>query len=325
MKVKSWLQWAPVDLKGGMGGAEVCARSLHRELESQGIRSKISSDPYDLDDSWDVIHTHGPWALPKKSVKSIRAHTLHGTTLGRMWACREFLWLGGYRSYAGEVRGVLQSDLVFGVHDQLHLLKAATLMGKKAVPIWNGWDSALQPAPLSQDLRNKLQSFGKFFCFVGRGDDPMKNTRMLRTLLDQIPELKIVAVPGVGFEPSDRVFATGRLDPAQILSIHEMSLGLLVPSKYEGLPLVVLEALGHGYPVISAPAGGVPRLPENLQQFHVISLDSGQWIEKIRELLKRGTPPNPTASREANRQQLMTWKKVVENSLQAAESVLEKR
>ena len=40
---------------------------------------------------------------------------------------------------------------------------------------------------------------------------------------------------------------------------------LLILSKYEGLPLVLLEAMSFGLPVISSRAGGIPEIVKNLQ------------------------------------------------------------
>src|SRR5262249_41443036 len=93
----NWLQWSSIDLKNGLGGVEVHARSVARELEKKGVTVGFSQDPSEvLNPRWDVVHTHGSAPGPKGLKSAVRVHTLHGTTLGRMAACGEWTWPGGY-------------------------------------------------------------------------------------------------------------------------------------------------------------------------------------------------------------------------------------
>src|SRR5689334_20523543 len=103
-----WLQWATYDLKSGLGGVEMHARCVDRELRKLGVDAHISSNPEDfLDPTWDVIHTHGTgiqWGLEMRQSarflplkrRPVRIHGVHGETLGRMRACHEWTWVGGY-------------------------------------------------------------------------------------------------------------------------------------------------------------------------------------------------------------------------------------
>ncbi len=314
-----WLQWSPHDLSYGLGGVEVHARSVHRELLGFGVDSHLSSDPHRLDDSWDVIQTHGCGPLPEFSKrKAIRVHTLHGTTLGRVSACREWLWPGGYLAYGKEGLGVVRGDVILGVHPGIHLLSLARLLGKKTAVCWNGWDSGQAEAGLPLEFKSKLDQFGSFFCFVGRGDDPVKNTPWIEKILKSAPQMKLVAIPGEGFKASEQILTSGLLNPSQIISVLRRSLGLLLCSHYEGLPLVVLEALGWGIPVYTTEVGGLSYLSRELQGLHLLPLEESVWksaLSSAKDL------QGSVERREWNRKLIPSWKEVARTVLEGVREV----
>jgi hypothetical protein len=322
-----WLQWSTNDLARGLGGVEVHARSLHRELESLGVESKLSSDPAELLQSWDVIQTHGSSPLPL-SVKprGVRLHTLHGTTIGRMAACREWLWPGGYLAYGKEWTGVLQSQVILAVHPGLHLLKIARELGRKTAICWNGWDSALAPAVLSIDLEKKLQSTGLFFCFIGRGDDVVKDAEFLQGVFSGERGFRLAAIPGAGFESSRAVVRLGQLEPSQVISILRRSLGLVLCSHYEGLPLVVLEALAAGVPVFTTRVGGVGFLSSGLKGLTFMDKKPKEWKEALRKSAQEAVFVQDREARaKANRVLLTSWRDVAKTALQAVRGYQEDR
>ena len=60
----------------------------------------------------------------------------------------------------------------------------------------------------------------------------------------------------------DRVRFAGWLDAAQVREAISASRGMVLPSFSEGLPVVLMESLALGRPVISTAVGGVPELVE---------------------------------------------------------------
>jgi len=61
---------------------------------------------------------------------------------------------------------------------------------------------------------------------------------------------------------------------------------MLVPSKIEGLPGVILEALSCGVPVIASNVGGIPEVVHNEENGYVIKeFDRAEYISKIKKVL----------------------------------------
>ena len=62
---------------------------------------------------------------------------------------------------------------------------------------------------------------------------------------------------------------------------------LVIPSKHEGMPRVLLEAFSAGLPVVAFPVGGIPEVIENeVTGFLTRAADPGELAEKLREVLE---------------------------------------
>ncbi|MEK6577730.1 MAG: glycosyltransferase family 4 protein, partial [Bdellovibrionota bacterium] len=296
-----WLQWSTIDLEKGLGGVEVHARSLARELSKLGVKPKFSSDPKELMNSdWDVIQTHGsgfPAQFIRKS-KSIRIQTLHGSTLGRMFACREFFWLGGYHAELREIFGILNSDIVLSVRPNVSLFRLARKVGKINAVSWNGWDAE---SPEQDEINfAEIEKIKPFFLYIGRGIDPPKGADFLNAALPELHSInsnfKLVAVPGEGFENNTDVFKTGRVSSKGVSQILKLSKALIAPSRYEGNALVLLEALAHGVPVVSTRVGAVDFLSPEIQGLFIIDDPTPEAI--VAAIKKIESLPTDSTSRQ---------------------------
>jgi glycosyltransferase involved in cell wall biosynthesis len=94
--------------------------------------------------------------------------------------------------------------------------------------------------------------------------------------------------------------------------LHTASL-LLVPSAFEGQPLVVFEALASGLPVIASD-----RVPQTLPTVHVAAFgNSLNWVEMIHKVLDESIDADGLTESIANhRIEIINshWKKMYENS-----------
>jgi glycosyltransferase involved in cell wall biosynthesis len=59
---------------------------------------------------------------------------------------------------------------------------------------------------------------------------------------------------------SKRITMLGSLDQAELAELHRLCNAFILTSAYEGLPLVVLEALACGTPVVTTRCGETPKL-----------------------------------------------------------------
>ncbi len=329
-----WLQWSTANLTGGLGGVEVHARSLARELTQLGVDVVLSSDVKDLASAeWDVVQTHGS-AFARGHQNAVSVHTLHGSTMERMVACREWAWPGGYRAWGQEIFGTLYSDVTLAVHADLWLFKLSKRISKISEVCWNGWDSKeSSPEQLPSELLQKLRDINRpFWLFVGRGDDFVKGADRVCSILDGFESMRLVAAPGSGFESRSDVVATGRLTPSQVSALMSRAQGLLVASYYEGLPLVILEALAEGTPVVATAVGGIPMLPEGLRGlFTVPSLRSRLGLsDKMKSSIRLAEAEDLSdfgrkKRGDANKVLLPSWRSVAKIALDAAENAIRKK
>lgn len=330
-----WLQWAPFDLENGMGGVETHARSVARELQKLGVQTYFSSDPKDIvSPQWDVVHTHGSGVPIRKEIsqratniatRPIRIHTLHGMTYERMWACGEMTWPGGYAATTRELSGVLMADVVASIHPKMSFYKLGEKLKKNCVLCWNGWDSDEGEDPtLPEELA--LKDTSDSWVFVGRGNDTMKGVDRLFGLIAS-GEVKVTAVPGAGFEDQEEVLKTGRLNHAQIGALLKKSKGLILPSRYEGLALVVLEALGNGIPVICSNVGGMGLIPPNIHGYYCLDDQTPDSFScAIKEASKLDTSETARLSRAHHNQSLLyRWSDVAQVCFNAVQTAIENR
>jgi glycosyltransferase involved in cell wall biosynthesis len=106
--------------------------------------------------------------------------------------------------------------------------------------------------------------------FLGGFENPVKGgldlLAALPAMLDAAPSLRIeLAGPGdppreLGSFDAERVRWSGWLDPEAKRSALAAAGIVLMPSRSEGLPVVLLEAMAYGRAVVATSVGGIPEL-----------------------------------------------------------------
>lgn len=263
----------PIEIAAEHAGVEFSRFEVGRGPDIRSARRLVD---WARERSFDVLHTHGYKANTLVAGQSRHRRripvvaTLHGWTATRVWSLIWLYELVEKLSLRNADRVVAVSETI--VKDSWWIRR---LEGKLNV-IANGFWSAAEGRRRS-GLRSDLQEFINGYpsvCAAGRlspekGFDIL--IEALASLRDQGHSVRAL-VFGEGPERralEDLVASRGlndlvRLpgyveDFASLLSNFDL---LVIPSRSEGVPIVLLEALSAGVPVVATAVGGMPEVME---------------------------------------------------------------
>lgn len=92
---------------------------------------------------------------------------------------------------------------------------------------------------------------------------------------------------------------------------------LLHPSHHEGLPLVILEAMIYGLPIVSRPVGGIAEhVIENKNGYLIESLHPEDYVNAINELIDNKTKYNQMSAANRQKAVISYTSKIVRNEFQ---------
>jgi glycosyltransferase involved in cell wall biosynthesis len=235
----------------------------------------------------DVVHLHG--------------HHFYSTTLGAIH--RRYSRMPTVMTFHGDyvktspmgrgikqLRDMTQGKIILGAMDRIIALTAhdkAQLVRKGARPdrvtiIPNGVDlSVFEPLPEERINGFKehagIPEGSRLVLFVGRHTEQ----KGLRYLIDAVPDLVqevpdvhvFIAGTGNGMDEArsmvqalgvdGSVTVNGHLSSSNLVNAYNVADAVAVPSLWEGMPLVILEAAACGTPVVASSVSGIPEFVEH--------------------------------------------------------------
>ena len=216
-----------------------------------------------------VVHTHGYRAdmmglLAARSERRACLATAHGFTLGSR-RNRLNQWLA--------VRALQRHDVVIAVSDPLAAtLRSLGVDAARVVPIRNAWRPPLEPLPSRAEARSTLGLEGErpLLGWVGRlshekgADIAVAATARLAhadahlAFVGDGRERQALEAQVAALGLGGRVHFMGMMpEAAMLLPAFD---ALVLSSRTEGTPMILLEAIHAGVPIIASAVGGVPAM-----------------------------------------------------------------
>lgn len=224
----------------------------------------------------DIIHLHsskagmlGRIAFPSKKI----IYTVHGFDSIRL-AYRKFLPIERFMQYACKaIVGVSHYDenslRLEGIIHNVHC-------------IYNGIDYIQADKRLSFQLTQKCK---KIILCIARLSPP-KDSNLFMLVAKLLPDYAFVWI-GNQYEVRehpDNVYFLGNIPNAGMYnSIADL---FILPSNYEGLPMVILEAMSFGKPVVASNVGGICEIIENGVNGYTVDNTAESFADKIEYILE---------------------------------------
>lgn len=127
---------------------------------------------------------------------------------------------------------------------------------------------------------------------------------ILKQLLGEFPDLKLEIAGGDSYarglgylkkwlreeagEVAHHISFLGHLDKDGLDAAYKRAWLVIVPSRWDNFPTVILEAMSYCKPVVASPHGGMPEMLEGTL-CSVADPDSEEFVQKIAELLRSET------------------------------------
>ena len=257
----------------------------YRKARSTLIR--MLNDPFRRPD---VVHLHtaADWSWWRKRRFALLAHAAGCKIVVHIHSGKFDTWLGDSNSKkSSSLRTFIQK------------------MGVETVVLSNEWKERLEPKiglshvvnnPISEALTEPVHQRDPHHLLLLGRNDPVKGhdfaAHLAAQLLSDFPNLKLTMT---GKENSTHAWmsARGWVDEDEKIHLLQKASILLVPSTFEGQPLVVLESLACGLPVIVSDTVPTGDLPVGKARYQ----DSDAWKDAIRSVFD--SPPDPSQLKES--------------------------
>lgn len=224
----------------------------------------------------DVIHLHsskagmlGRFIFPSKII----VYTVHGFDSIRI-AYRKFLPLEKLMQHCCKaVIGVSKYDVTHMLDENI----------KKGVGyVYNG---IYVPETFGELTFNLPQKYKKVVLCIARLSPP-KNSDLFFETAKLLPEYAFVWIGNqheVQKHPANVFFLGNVPNAGKYNAISDL---FVLPSNYEGLPMVIIEAMSLGKPVVASNVGGISEIVRNGENGFVLENNAKLFAEKIQYILE---------------------------------------
>ncbi len=224
----------------------------------------------------DIIHLHsskagmlGRMAFPRKKI----VYTVHGFDSVRV-AHRSFLFLEKI------MQRFCKAIAAVSRYDERYLL--AEGIKRNVLTVYNGTSVPGTNENLSFGLTGKYK---KTVLCIAR-ISPQKDCALFLKIASLLPDYAFVWIGNLESvdEHPDNVYFLGNIpNAARYVSIADL---FVLPSNYEGLPIVIIEAMSLGKPVVASDVGGVSELVHNGVNGYALENNAALFAEKISCILE---------------------------------------
>lgn len=261
-----------------------------REIKKFSIKELLKVIKEDVPE---IIHAHDPKAcilaaiakkIFNKKIKLVyHVHCNHENMRSKNLKTKSFLWAS---KYAEKIIWVSQSAF------DLYVYKDNKKIKDKSIILYNAINVDEIKNKISKDIAEYDDFDGIYLGRLTDQKNPMRFIEIIKLAKEKYSDIKIAmvgdgdlresvekSIKEKGLEENIRLFGFMN-NPTKVLNSSKM---LIMSSKAEGTPMVCLEAIALGKPIISTPCDGIVDLVKNDENVF-LSDDNKELADKIVEL-----------------------------------------
>lgn len=227
----------------------------------------------------DIIHLHsskagilGRLVFPRRKV----VYTVHGFDSIRK-AFRKFLPI------ERQLQRRCKAIVAVSRYDEINLIEEGITKGVSTV--YNGIN---RPNTDGISVPDVFKKYSKVILSIAR-ISPQKNPKLFIDTARLLPQYGFIwignqsEVSELGEIPANCHFLGNIVNAGAYCSWADI---FMLPSHYEGLPMVIIEAMSFGKPIIASNVGGVSEIVRNNINGYALDNDARMFAEKIDTILK---------------------------------------
>ena len=195
--------------------------------------------------------------------------------------------------------------------------------GTRVVVLTEDWKTRLEanlgelnwiPNPLDPKIKYSDRERDRHHLLIMGRDDPVKGhsfaIRVAKLLKNTYPQLQLT-MTGVEASNHDWIHARGWVTEEEKLDLLQSASVLLLPSTYEGQPMVVIEALGSGLPVLAHEH--LHSLPSEV---YTAESSAEAWCSQLSKMFETPHKVDSSSSKHDIREVQHLWYKTYSSFLQ---------